>query len=172
VVANNNLIDFFGEYKSQILQSAYPMRVISNTVFDTNSDTKTTELMTDLGLFANQDQVIHIPKKTFDVLGFIPRIGDCMYVNRTNNLFRIEFVDYKPLDKFQGQDLAYELKLTLFNINSNITVDQSVKDNIHNIDFIETINNEIKALNNDKIDTNVNLTGNKIVDTTESNGRL
>lgn len=170
VVSNDNLIDFFGEYKSQILQSAYPMRIINNTLFDTNSDTKTTQFMTDLGLIANQDQIVHIPKETFDRLGFIPRINDCIYVNRTNNLYRIQFVDYKPLDKFQGQDIAYELKLTLFTINSNTTVDQSVKDTITNIDFIETINNEIKSLNNDKVDSNVE--ENDIIDNTENNGRL
>lgn len=170
VVTNDNLIDFFGEYKSQILQSAYPMRIINNTLFDTNSDTKTTQFMTDLGLVANQDQVIHVPKKTFDSLGFVPRIGDCVYVNRTNNLYRIQFVDYKPFDKFQGQDLAYELKMTLFTINSNTTVDQSVKDSIYNIDFIETINDEIKALNNDKVSSNV--LADDIVDNSESNGRL
>lgn len=170
VVENTNLLDFFGEYKSKILKTSHPMRMIINTTFDTNLDAKTTQFMTNLGIVASQDIVAHVPKKTFDGLGFIPKINDSIYIERTNNLYRIEFVDHKPVDKFQGQDIAYELKMSLYTVNANTTIEDDVKDNINDIDFIETINDEIKSLNNDKIDSKIE--EQSIINDSEVNGRI
>lgn len=170
-VENTSLIDkFFGEYRGQILAQAYSIRITDSTLFDNAESTKTTNFMTALGLVANQDTLAHAPKTTFDRLGFIPKIGDCIFVERTNTLYRIQFVDDNPPQKFQGCDLSYQFKLKIYTANSNVTVNDSVKDVIPNIDYLETINQDIKELNNDTIDTEVTLKN--IVNKTEQNGRI
>jgi hypothetical protein len=170
-VDNTELLDnFFGEYRNQILKSAYSIRITNSTLFESSESSKQTTFMTALGLVADQKPMAHAPKTTFDALGFIPRIGDCIFVERTNTLYRIQFVDDNPPHKFQGCDLSYEFKLKIFTANTNITVDENVKAVIPNIDFIETLNQEIKTFNNGAVDLEVGRQ--KIVDTSEKNGRV
>ena len=170
-VTNTELLDnFFGEYRNQILSQAYSIRVFDSTFAESSESSKTTTFMTALGLTAEQKPTTHVPKTVFQRLGFIPKIGDCIFVERINTLYRIQFVDDNPPHKFQGQDLSYEFKLKIFSANTNITVEENVKAAVPNIDFIETLNQEIKTFNNGTVDTQVS--NNHIVDNTELNGRI
>jgi len=169
-VQHNNLIEFFGEYRSKILQNAYSIRVINNSNIETNTDTKTTTFMTSLGITVSSDINISVPKMTFQTLNIIPLIGDAIYFERTNRLYTIQFVSADTPDKFQGQDFSYNLKLSLYSANSNTTVAENVEYAIPDISFLETLNQEIVNLNNVKVDQNVS--SGELIDNSEVNGRI